>query len=93
MHALRHQTKESWRFLIEEKEVAYLAAADVLSVVQTRDPARIGKGLLAFGDPAGTYLPQALDPAQPGRSYIQLAPGTTPEAARLTVGEVYCSVR
>jgi tetratricopeptide (TPR) repeat protein len=133
MHALGHQTEKGWRFLLEDKQVAYLAAADVLSVVQTRDPARLGKGLLAFGDPTGADLPQALDevqtiatvfpaahvlsgddatkaalekddlnqrilhfathgvlnPAQPGQSYIQLAPGATPEAARLTVGEVY----
>ncbi len=137
-HALTRATPTGPRYLIEDKPVAYLAAADVLAVVQTRDDAQWGQGMLALGDPPGANLPAAadevraiarvypdsqaltgaqatkaslllpsatgrrilhlaahgvLDPAQPNRSYIQLAAGTgnngAPDDGKLRLSEVY----
>lgn len=66
-HALAHPdatAPDGLKFFIEEKPVAYLAAADVLSVVQSRDEARLGKGLLALGDPAAAGQPGSLPEAR-----------------------------
>lgn len=59
LHALARETPKGLHFLIEDVRVAYLAAADVLAVVQTRDEARMGAGMLALGDPSGANLPAA----------------------------------
>jgi CHAT domain-containing protein len=59
IHALAKQTPQGLQYFAEEKRVAYLAAADVLSVVQPRDTAHYGAGLLALGDPTGANLPEA----------------------------------
>lgn len=48
-----------WRFLIEDKPVAYLAKGDVLSIAGNSHPEENGKGILAMGDPAGAELPAA----------------------------------
>lgn len=59
IHALAKETPQGLRYLVEDKRVAYLAAADVLSVVQTRDDSQFGSGMLALGDPSGANLPAA----------------------------------
>ncbi|RYG66106.1 CHAT domain-containing protein, partial [bacterium] len=59
-HALGETDKNGqWRFLIQDKPVAYLAKGDVLSVSQNRDLENGGKGILALGDPTGANLPAA----------------------------------
>jgi len=134
LHALASERNGKLRFLLEDKQVAYLSAADVMAIVQQHDPSTLGQGLTAYGNPTGAGLQHALEevntiakvfPATqvlsgaqvtktqvlapqnlgkrflhfathgvlnarvPDQSYIQLAPGATPEDARLTVGEVY----
>jgi len=59
LHALAKETPQGLHYVIQDVRVAYLAAADVLAVVQTRDPTRMGKGMLALGDPTGARLPAA----------------------------------
>jgi CHAT domain-containing protein len=59
LHALAKKTDSGLRFLIEDKQIAYLAGADVMSVVQEQDASKTGQGLLAFGNPTGADLPQA----------------------------------
>jgi CHAT domain-containing protein len=57
IHALAKKEGDHLQFFIEEKPVAYLSAADVMAVVQQRNPADLGKGMEAFGDPAGIQPP------------------------------------
>ena len=73
LHALAKQTPQGLRFLIEDISVAYLAAGDVLSVVQTRDDESFGAGALAIGDPTGADLPQARIEA---RAVAQILPAS-----------------
>jgi len=47
------------RYLIEEKEIVYLTAADVMNVVQPPDNEKSPAGMIAFGNPTGANLPAA----------------------------------
>ena len=59
-HALGEaKTDGKWKFLIEEKPVAYLASGDVLAIAQERDEDSGGRGVLALGNPTGADLPAA----------------------------------
>jgi CHAT domain-containing protein len=61
MQALaKKEANGNLRFLIQDKQIVYLAAADVLSVVEPHHGA-IGEGLTAIGDPTGANLPFAED--------------------------------
>lgn len=58
MQALARKTPTGLRYLVQDKQIAYLAAADVLSVIQQKRGA-LGIGMTAFGDPTGAGLPYA----------------------------------
>ncbi|HEX8551712.1 MAG TPA: CHAT domain-containing tetratricopeptide repeat protein [Abditibacteriaceae bacterium] len=73
LHALARQTPQGLRFVVEDIPVAYLAAGDVLSVVQSRDDERFGAGALALGDPTGADLPEARKEA---RAVAQILPAS-----------------
>lgn len=45
------------RYLIEDKQVIYLTAADVMKVVQPPDEEKSRDGMVAFGNPTGANLP------------------------------------
>jgi CHAT domain-containing protein len=45
------------RYLIEDKEIVYLTAADVMRAVQPPDPGKSKSGMVAFGNPTGANLP------------------------------------
>jgi CHAT domain-containing protein len=45
------------RYLIEDKEIVYLTAADVMRAVQPPDPDKSKNGMVAFGNPTGANLP------------------------------------
>ena len=62
LHALAKRDGNTLKFFGQEKRVAYLAAADVLSVLQKK-PSR-GSGLMALGDPTGADLPAANEEAK-----------------------------
>jgi CHAT domain-containing protein len=47
------------RYLIEDKQIVYLTAADVMNAVQPPDEEKASQGMLAFGNPAGANLPSA----------------------------------
>ncbi len=47
------------RYLIEDKEIVYLTAADVMNVVQPPDNEKSTGGMVAFGNPTGANLPAA----------------------------------
>lgn len=47
------------RYLIEDKEIVYLTAADVMNVVQPPDHEKSTGGMVAFGNPTGANLPAA----------------------------------
>ena len=47
------------RYLIEDKQVIYLTAADVMKVVQPPDEEKSRDGMVAFGNPTGANLPAA----------------------------------
>jgi CHAT domain-containing protein len=47
------------RYLIEDKEIVYLTAADVMNVVQPPDNEKSTGGMVAFGNPTGADLPAA----------------------------------
>jgi CHAT domain-containing protein len=47
------------RYLIEDKEIVYLTAADVMNVVQSPDSEKSPGGMVAFGNPTGANLPAA----------------------------------
>lgn len=47
------------RYLIEDKEIVYLTAADVMNVVQPPDNEKSPGGMVAFGNPTGANLPAA----------------------------------
>jgi CHAT domain-containing protein len=47
------------RYLIEDKEIVYLTAADVMRAVQPPDPGKSKNGMVAFGNPTGADLPAA----------------------------------
>lgn len=49
----------SIRYLIEDKQIAYLTAADVMKVVQPPDEDKSKDGMVAFGNPTGANLPAA----------------------------------
>lgn len=60
MQALaRKQADGSIRYFIEDKQVAYLTAADVMKVVQPPDEEKSRDGMVAFGNPTGANLPAA----------------------------------
>jgi CHAT domain-containing protein len=47
------------RYLIEDKQIIYLTAADVMKVVQPPDEEKSKGGMVAFGNPTGANLPAA----------------------------------
>ena len=47
------------RYLIEDKQIVYLTAADVMNVVQPPDNEKSTAGMVAFGNPTGANLPAA----------------------------------
>jgi CHAT domain-containing protein len=47
------------RYLIEDKQIVYLTAADVMNVVQPPDNEKSPDGMVAFGNPTGANLPAA----------------------------------
>ncbi len=60
MQALaRKQADGSTRYFIEDKQVVYLTAADVMRVVQPPDEEKSRDGMVAFGNPTGANLPAA----------------------------------
>ena len=60
MQALaKKQADGSVRYLIEEKQIVYLTAADVMKVVQPPDEEKSRDGMVAFGNPTGANLPAA----------------------------------
>ncbi|HVF71796.1 MAG TPA: CHAT domain-containing protein [Chthoniobacterales bacterium] len=60
MQALaKKQPDGSTRYLIEDKQIVYLTAADVMKVVQPPDDEKSPGGMVAFGNPAGANLPAA----------------------------------
>jgi CHAT domain-containing protein len=46
-------------YLIEEKQIVYLTAADVMEVVERPDEGKSHQGMVAFGNPTGAELPSA----------------------------------
>jgi CHAT domain-containing protein len=60
MQALaKKQPDGSTRYLIEDKQIVYLTAADVMKVVQPPDDEKSRDGMVAFGNPTGANLPAA----------------------------------
>lgn len=58
IHALaKKQADGKIRYLIEDKEVVYLADADVMNVIQGEDKSKSPSGMIAFGNPTGANLP------------------------------------
>ena len=51
-------------YLIEDKQIAYLAGVDVVAMLSPRSAADEGAGILALGDPTGANLPGALAEVQ-----------------------------
>lgn len=47
------------RYLIEDKQIVYLAGSDVMGAVQAPDEEKAREGLVAFGNPTGADLPAA----------------------------------
>jgi CHAT domain-containing protein len=47
------------RYLIEDKQIVYLTAADVMNAVQLPDEEKASQGMVAFGNPTGANLPSA----------------------------------
>ncbi|HKP01970.1 MAG TPA: CHAT domain-containing protein [Chthoniobacterales bacterium] len=49
----------STRYFVEDKQIVYLTAADVMKVVQLPDEEKSRDGMVAFGNPTGANLPAA----------------------------------
>jgi CHAT domain-containing protein len=47
------------RYLIEDKQIVYLAGSDVVGAVQAPDEEKAREGMAAFGNPTGALLPSA----------------------------------
>jgi CHAT domain-containing protein len=47
------------RYLIEDKQIVYLAGSDVMGAVQPPDEGKSREGMVAFGNPTGAKLPAA----------------------------------
>jgi CHAT domain-containing protein len=47
------------RYLIEDKQIVYLAGSDVMGAVQAPDEEKARGGMVAFGNPTGANLPAA----------------------------------
>jgi CHAT domain-containing protein len=74
IHALaKKQADGRIRYLIEDKEIVYLAGADVLSVIQGTDKSKSPSGMVAFGNPTGANLPAS---EQEVRAIAQVFPAT-----------------
>ena len=61
MQALAKKQGNTLHYLIEDKQIVYLTAADVMNVVQPPATAKLRTGMVAFGDPTGADLPHALE--------------------------------
>jgi CHAT domain-containing protein len=60
MQALaKKQPDGSVRYLIEDKQIVYLTAADVMKVVRASHQEKAPDGMVAFGNPSGANLPAA----------------------------------
>jgi CHAT domain-containing protein len=55
----KKQPDGSIRYLIEDKEIVYLTAADVMRAVQPPPSGKSKVGMVAFGNPTGAELPAA----------------------------------
>jgi CHAT domain-containing protein len=74
IHALaKKQADGKIRYLIEDKEIVYLAGADVLSVIQGADKSKSPGGMTAFGNPTGANLPAS---EQEVKAIAQVFPST-----------------
>jgi CHAT domain-containing protein len=60
MQALaKKQPDGSMRYLIEDKQIVYLASADVMKVMLPPSAKKAADGMVAFGNPTGANLPAA----------------------------------
>ncbi|PYI93719.1 MAG: hypothetical protein DME97_05535 [Verrucomicrobia bacterium] len=60
MQALaKKNTSGEVSYLIEDKQIVYLTAADVMNAVQPPDEEKATQGMVAFGNPTGANLPSA----------------------------------
>jgi CHAT domain-containing protein len=60
MQALaKKQPDGAVRYLIEDKQIVYLTAADVMKVVRASHQEKARDGMVAFGNPSGANLPAA----------------------------------
>src|SRR2546423_7509462 len=60
MQALaKKNTSGEVSYLIEDKQIVYLTAADVMNAVQPPDEEKATHGMVAFGNPTGANLPSA----------------------------------
>ena len=74
IHALaKKQADGKIRYLIEDKEVVYLADADVMNVIQGEDKSKSPGGMIAFGNPTGANLPAS---EQEVKAIAQVFPST-----------------
>lgn len=73
VHALAREEAGGPRFFIEDKQVTYLSAADVMAVVRKPDASKLGSGLTAYGNPEGAGLAHALDEV---KSIAGMIPGS-----------------
>src|SRR5438046_7496940 len=75
------------RYLIEDKQIVYLTAADVMNAVQPPDEEKSKEGMVAFGNPTGANLPSAEDKV---KGIAQVFPSTEvlfgPDVTKKTLG-------
>jgi CHAT domain-containing protein len=75
------------RYLIEDKQLVYLTAADVMNAVQPPDEEKSKEGMVAFGNPTGANLPSAEEEV---KGIAQVFPSTEvlfgPDVTKKTLG-------
>jgi CHAT domain-containing protein len=75
------------RYLIEDKQIVYLTAADVMNAVQPPDEEKSREGMVAFGNPTGANLPSAEEEV---KGIAQVFPSTEvlfgPDVTKKTLG-------
>ena len=87
MQALaKKQPDGALRYLIEDKQIVYLTAADVMNVVQPPDEEKSTGGMIAFGNPTGANLPASEEEV---KAIAQVYPATDVLAgAQVTKGAI-----
>ena len=60
----RREQGNTLHYLIEDEQIAYLTAADVMNVSAAAGHGKVRAGMVAFGDPTGADLPNALQRIQ-----------------------------